>query len=135
MKNFFLFLTLLFGATNVFSQSVIDGCYITTKESLLNNTSLTFFSEKINLNVDDYQLLSMTEITEKIKELREKNISFKLVNQTITFTSHNNFFIDAKTITYNEKTKRYLNVKYLYCDYSLFKNSEGNYVILFYYVE
>jgi hypothetical protein len=118
---------------NTFSQNVVDGQVITNKSDITSNTILKHCADQIGIDLDQYQIVTLSKLVSIVKEQKSSDINFKTVSNTFEYSTINNCTQQKKIKEYNGKTKRYPNNRYLYCDYTLNKNS--NYEVLFYIVE
>jgi len=135
MKKILFYLLVTVISYNTFSQNVVDGQVIINKSDITSNTILKYYVDQIGIDLDQYQIVTLSKIVSIVKEHKSSGINFKTVSNTFEYSTINNYTQQKKIMEYNGKTKRYPNNRYLYCDYTLNKNSNSNYEVLFYIVE
>ena len=135
MKNFIILIIVLFFNVKSFSQeNIVPIKYGTSINDVVNDSIFNKFLINLEINILDYTIVSISDITEYTNFLRLKKNSYKVNSVKYTYTNILDFKIEKTFVHRIYENSSLVNVKQLMCWRTLSPDKNNTYVVSFYYV-
>jgi hypothetical protein len=135
MKKLIIILFVLISTYSYSQEKDIRLLSQETKEEIINDTILNYFIKKININLDDYQILPLYMVIDTTSYFKKNNVKFKVVSRKIYYDSLNNYYYNFTEKNYTIKRKKTLKTKFLCCYRSLDTDNNNKFLIELYSIE
>lgn len=106
-----------------------------SNSDILKNDTLKFLANTLKLNVNEYKVLPLRNLTDSSLYYDKRGIKYKIINSTITFKELSCNSIIQKVLKYNTHSNNRMGEKLLYCDITNLPDENKNYYVLFYVLE
>ncbi len=131
---FILILFLSFGIESFSQENMVPIKYGTSVDDILSDSVFIKFLTNSDINIFDYTIVSISDITEYTSCLRSKKNSYRVNNLKYTYTNISNFQTEKSFVYRIYENSRLKNEKKLMCWRSLSPDENNKFTVFFYYV-